>query len=49
MIEQANEHSPRRRGFADVALLATTAALVVSLMVAVTAVSIGIARADLFG
>jgi hypothetical protein len=35
-----------RRGFADVALLVTTAALVVSLAVAATAVSIGIARAD---
>lgn len=35
-----------RRAFADVALLVTTAALVVSLVVAATVVSIGIARAD---
>jgi hypothetical protein len=35
-----------RDGFADVTLVVTTAALVVSLVVAFTAVSIDIARAD---
>ena len=38
--------SHSRRAFADVALLATTAGLVLSLVVAITTVSIGIARAD---
>lgn len=39
-----------RRTFADTALLATTTvALMVSLVVAATVVSIGIARADAFG
>jgi hypothetical protein len=36
----------RKREFADVALIVTTVALVVSLVIAFTAVSIGIARAD---
>jgi hypothetical protein len=38
-----------RRAFADVALVATTLGLVLSLAVAITTVSIGIARADTFG
>ncbi len=38
--------SHNRRAFADVALLTTTVGLVLSLVVAITTVSIGIARAD---
>jgi hypothetical protein len=38
---------PHRRQAADVALLVTTAALIVSLAVAAAAVSIGIARATI--
>jgi hypothetical protein len=38
-----------RHAFADVALLVTTAALVASLVVAATIVSIGIARATIIG
>jgi uncharacterized membrane protein len=38
-----------RRAFADVALLTTAICLVISLAVAITTVSIGIARADTFG
>ena len=49
MTKELIERSRKRHGFADVALLVTTAALVVSLVVAATAVSIGIARADTLG
>lgn len=38
-----------RRAFADAALAAITLGLVLSLAVAITTVSIGIARADAFG
>jgi hypothetical protein len=38
-----------RRAFADIALLVATAALAVSLVVAATVVSIGIARAAIIG
>jgi hypothetical protein len=40
------ERSRRRHEFADAALIVTTITLVVSLVIAATAVSIGIARAD---
>jgi hypothetical protein len=44
------ERSRKRHRFADAALVATTTvALTVSLVVAVTVVSIGIARADALG
>jgi uncharacterized membrane protein len=46
MTNQAIERSRKRHEFADVALVVTTMALVVSLVIAFTAVSIGIARAD---
>ena len=46
MTKELIERSVRRRAFADVSLLVLTAALVLSLAVAFTAVSIGIARAD---
>ena len=46
MTRELIERSRRRRGIADVSLIVTTIALVVSLVVAATAVSIGIARAD---
>jgi len=45
MTPQSNCQSEDRRAFADVALLATTIGLVLSLAVAITTVSIGIARA----
>jgi hypothetical protein len=49
MTRQLIERSRGRREFADTALLVTTAALSVSLVIAITAVSIGIARADALG
>jgi hypothetical protein len=45
MTTQSICQSEKRRAFADVALLATTIGLVLSLAVAITTVSIGIARA----
>jgi ABC-type microcin C transport system duplicated ATPase subunit YejF len=49
MTKELIERSRKQHGFANVALLMTTAALFVSLVVAVTTVSIGIARADTLG
>ena len=46
MTKELIERSRRRHAFADVPLFVLTAALVLSLVVAFTAVSIGIARAD---
>ena len=46
MTRELIERAGRRHTFADVPLLVLTAALVCSLAVAFTAVSIGIARAD---
>ena len=46
MTKELIERSRERHVFADASLIALTAALVVSLVVAFTAVSIGIARAD---
>ena len=46
MTKELIERSRRRHAFADVPLICLTAALVLSLVVAFTAVSIGIARAD---
>jgi hypothetical protein len=46
MTRELIERSRRRPACADVALIVITMALVVSLVVAFTAVSIGIARAD---
>ena len=46
MTKDLIERTGRRRAFADIPLLVLTAALVCSLAVAFTAVSIGIARAD---
>ena len=46
MTKELIERSRKRHEFADVALIVTTMALVVSLVIAFTAVSIGIARAD---
>ena len=46
MTKELIERSRRRHAFADVPLIVLTAALVFSLVVAFTAVSIGIARAD---
>jgi hypothetical protein len=46
MTNELIERSRKRHEFADVALLVTTVTLVVSLVIAFTAVSIGIARAD---
>jgi hypothetical protein len=46
MTKELIECSRRRHEFADRALVVTTIALVVSLVIAFTAVSIGIARAD---
>jgi hypothetical protein len=46
MTKELIERSRKRHVFADVSLIVLTAALVVSLVVAFTAVSIGIARAD---
>jgi len=46
MTQELIERSRKRHEFADVALIVTTVTLVVSLVIAFTAVSIGIARAD---
>jgi hypothetical protein len=46
MTKELIERSRKRPAVADVALIVTAMALVVSLVVAFTAVSIGIARAD---
>jgi hypothetical protein len=46
MTKEMIERSRKRHEFADAALIVTTITLVVSLVIAVTAVSIGIARAD---
>ena len=49
MTKEMIERSRQRRQFADVALIITAIALVVSLAVATVTVSIGIARADTLG
>jgi hypothetical protein len=49
MTRELIEQSRRRRGITDVSLVVTTIALVASLVVAATVVSIGIARADTLG
>jgi hypothetical protein len=49
MTKELIEHSRKRHEFADGALIITTVTLVVSLVIAATAVSIGIARADTLG
>ncbi len=49
MTKELIEQSRKRPAFADVALITTTIALVVSIAIAATVVSIGIARADTFG
>jgi len=46
MTKELIEHSRKRREFTDMALIVTTVTLVVSLAIAFTVVSIGIARAD---
>jgi hypothetical protein len=46
MTKELIERSRKRHEFADVTLIVTTLALVVSLVIAGTVVSIGIARAD---
>jgi hypothetical protein len=46
MTKDLIERSRKRHEFADLALIVTTIALAVSLVIAATAVSIGIARAD---
>jgi hypothetical protein len=46
MTKELIERSRKRHAFADAPLIALAAALVVSLVIAFTAVSIGIARAD---
>lgn len=46
MTKELIERSRKRPEFADVTLIVTTLALVVSLVIAGTVVSIGIARAD---
>ena len=46
MTKELLERSRQRHGFADAPLIVLTAALVLSLVVAFTAVSIGIAHAD---
>ncbi len=46
MTKELIEQSRKRPAFADVALITTTIALVVSIAIAATVVSIGIARAD---
>jgi len=46
MTKELIEHSRKRREFTDMALTVTTVTLVVSLVIAFTVVSIGIARAD---
>ena len=46
MTKESIEHSRKRREFTDMALIVTTVTLVISLAIAFTVVSIGIARAD---
>ena len=46
MTKDLIERSRKRHEFADLALVVTTVTLAVSLVIAATAVSIGIARAD---
>ena len=46
MTKELIERSRRRHAFADVPLIVLAATLVLSLAIALTAVSIGIARAD---
>jgi H+/gluconate symporter-like permease len=46
MTQESIAASRQRHAFVDVSLVVTTAALVVSIAVAATVVSIGIARAD---
>jgi ABC-type antimicrobial peptide transport system ATPase subunit len=46
MTNDSIEHSRNRHEFADLSVIVTTVTLVVSLVIAATAVSIGIARAD---
>jgi len=46
MTKELIERSRKRHEFADAALIVTTITLAVSLVIAVTVVSIGIARAD---
>ena len=46
MTKELIERPRKRHEFADAASIVTTISLVVSLVIAVTAVSIGIARAD---
>jgi hypothetical protein len=48
MTKELLEQTRRRREFVDLSLVLTTIGLVVSLVIAFTAVSIGIARADTF-
>ena len=46
MTQELIERSRKRQAFVDIGLVVTTATLVLSLVVAFTVVSIGIARAD---
>ena len=46
MIEQTSERSRQRHALADLPLIVLTVALLFSLVVAFSAVSVGIARAD---
>jgi hypothetical protein len=46
MTKELIERSRKRHEFSDAALVVTTITLVISLVIAVTTVSIGIARAD---
>ena len=46
MIKESIEHSGTRHAFADVPLIVLTVSLLVSLVIAFSAVSVGIARAD---
>ena len=49
MTQQSIEHSRQRRQFADLAWMTATVAIVLSVAIAFTAVSIGIAHADTLG
>ena len=49
MTQDLNERSRQRHAGAEFALVVITLALAVSLVIAATVVSIGIARADTFG
>ena len=46
MTKELIEHSRKRHEFTDMALIVTTVTLAVSLVIAVTVVSIGIARTN---